>query len=68
MVYPLGDEHLDPIFAFVGQRYGRQEEVPVYRDNAEGVAKLLGVLERARMDAYYPNVLDKAVQCICSSR
>lgn len=62
----LADEHLDPIFAFVAERYGRQEEVPVYRDNQEGVAKLLGVLERTRMDAYYPTLLDKATHLLLS--
>lgn len=64
MISYLGDEHLDPIFAFVAQRYGRQEEVPVYRDSTEGVSKLLGVLERTRMDAYYPSLLDKAVHLL----
>jgi prophage maintenance system killer protein len=62
----LADEHLDPIFAFVAERYGRQEEVPVYRDNLGGVAKLLGVLERARMDRYYPTLLDKATHLLLS--
>ena len=42
----LADEHLDLIFDFVSERYGRQEEVPVYRENLDGVAKLLGVLKR----------------------
>src|SRR3989344_3621271 len=64
MILYLGDEHLDPIFAFVAERYSRQEEVPIYRDNREGIAKLLGVLERARMDAYYPNLLDKATHLL----
>lgn len=64
MISYLEDEHLDPIFAFVAERYGRQEEVPVYRDNREGIAKLLGVLERARMDTYYPNLLDKATHLL----
>ncbi len=62
----LVDEHLDPIFAFVAKRYGRQEEVPVYRENPEGIAKLLGVLERARMDTYYPTLLDKATHLLLS--
>ncbi len=62
----LADEHLDTIFTFVAERYGRQEEVPVYRDNQEGVAKLLGVLERARMDTYYPTLLDKATHLLLS--
>lgn len=62
----LADEHLDPIFSFVAERYGRQEEVPVYRDNLDGIAKLLGVLERARMDLYYPTLLDKATHLLLS--
>lgn len=62
----LADEHLDPIFSFVAERYGRQEEVPVYRDNSDGIAKLLGVLERARMDSYYPTLLDKATHLLLS--
>lgn len=64
MVYYLGDEHLDPIFAFVAERYGHQEEVPIYRNNIDGVSSLLGVLERTRMDAYYPNLLDKATHLL----
>jgi len=64
MISYLGDEHLDPIFAFVAERYGRQEEVHEYRDNADGIAKLLGVLERARMDTYYPDLLDKATHLL----
>ena len=64
MTLYLGDEHLDPIFGFVAERYGRQEEVPIYRDNREGIARLLGVLERARMDTYYPSVLDKATHLL----
>lgn len=62
----LAAEHLDPIFAFVAERYGRQEEVPIYRDNRGGVAQLLGVLERARMDLYYPTLLDKATHLLLS--
>ena len=62
----LADEHLDPIFTFVAERYGRQEEVPVYRDNLSGIAQLLGVLERARMDIYYPTLLDKATHVLLS--
>lgn len=62
----LTDEHLDPIFTFVAQRYGRQEEVPAYRENVEGIEKLLGVLERARMDLYYPTLLDKATHLLLS--
>lgn len=62
----LADEHLDLIFNFVSKRYGRQEEVPVYRENLDGVAKLLGVLERARMDIYYPTLLDKATHLLLS--
>lgn len=64
MIFYLGDEHLDPIFGFVAERYGRQEEVPIYRDNREGIDKLLGVLERTRMDTYYPNLLDKATHLL----
>ena len=62
----LTDEHLDPLFTFVTERYGRQEDVPIYRDNLDGIAKLLGVLERARMDAYYPTLLDKATHLLLS--
>lgn len=62
----LADEHLDLIFNFVSKRYGRQEEVPVYRENLDGVAKLFGVLERARMDIYYPTLLDKATHLLLS--
>lgn len=62
----LTDEDLDTIFAFVAKRYGRQEEVPEYRDNAVGIASLLGVLERARMDAFYPTLLDKATHLLLS--
>ena len=62
----LAAEHLDPIFAFVAERYGREEEVPIYRDNRGGVAQLLGVLERARMDLYYPTLLDKATHLLLS--
>jgi len=61
----LADEHLDAIFEFVARRYGRQEEVPVYRESREGIAKLLGVLERARMD-YYRGLLDKATHLLLS--
>jgi death-on-curing family protein len=64
MTLYLGDAQLDTIFSFVAKRYGRQEEVPIYRDNQEGIAKLLGVLERARMDEYYPTLLDKATHLI----
>ena len=66
MINYLADEHLDPIFAFVAARYGQIEEVPVYRDNREGMEKLLGVLERAQMDAYYPTLLDKATHLLLS--
>ena len=62
----LADEHLDSIFSFVAERYGRQEEVPVYRNNLDGIAKLLGVLERARMSVYYPTLLDKATHLLLS--
>ena len=62
----LADEHLDPIFDFVSKRYGRQEEVPIYRENKDGIAKLLGVLERARMGIYYPTLLDKATHLLLS--
>ena len=62
----LTNEHLESVFSFVAERYGRQEEVPVYRENSDGVAKLLGVLERARMDAYYPTLLDKATHLLLS--
>ncbi len=62
----LANEHLDPIFDFVSRRYGRQEEVPIYRENVDGIAKLLGVLERARMDLYYPDILDKATHLLLS--
>ena len=62
----LADSELDSVFSFVAQRYGRQEEVPVYRDSADGIAKLLGVLERAQMDAYYPTLLDKATHLLLS--
>lgn len=64
MLRYLSDEHLDSIFSFVAERYGQQEEVPRYRENREGVAKLLGVLERARMDRYYPTLLDKATHLL----
>lgn len=66
MIHYLTDENLDPIFDFVGTRYSRQEEVPAYRENKEGIAKLLGVLERARMDTYYPDLLDKATHLLLS--
>lgn len=62
----LADEHLDPIFSFVAERYARQEEVPAYRNNLDGIAKLLGVLERARMSSYYPTLLDKATHLLLS--
>ena len=62
----LSNEHLDTLFDFVAERYGRQEEVPIYRDNRDGIAKLLGVLERARMDRYYPTLLDKATHILLS--
>lgn len=62
----LADEHLDSIFSFVAERYGRQEEVPAYRDNLDGIAKLLGVLERARMDVFYPTLLAKATHILLS--
>jgi death-on-curing family protein len=66
MINYLEKEHLDPIFKFVAERYGRQEEVPNYRDNLQGVEKLLGVLERARMDRYYPTLLEKATHLLLS--
>ena len=67
MILYLGDEHLDPIFSFVAERYGRQEEVPIlYRDNSTGIAELLGVLERSRMDTFYPNLLEKATHLLIS--
>lgn len=54
------NNELDFIFRFVAKRYGRQEEVPVYRDDIEGIAELLGVLERSQWDVYYSTLLDKA--------
>jgi hypothetical protein len=62
----LTNNHLDPIFDFVAKRYGRQEEVPTYRENPDGIAKLLGVLERARMELYYPTLLEKATHLLLS--
>lgn len=64
MIVYLEEEHLGPIFTFVSERYGRQEEVPVYADDRPGVDKLLGVLERAKMDTYYPDLLDKATHVL----
>jgi len=52
--------HLPPLFAYLEKRYARVEEVPDYRGEAIGYEKLLGVLERVRMDTYYPDLLDKA--------
>ncbi len=60
----LDKSHLEAIFAFVSLRYGRQEEVPVYAEHKEGMSKLLGILERTRMDVYYPSFLDKAVHLL----
>lgn len=62
----LSDNELDVVFWFISQRYGNQEEVPIYRDNREGVEKLLGVLERVRWDTYYPTLLDKATYLLIS--
>jgi prophage maintenance system killer protein len=64
MILYLEDKDLDGIFALVAERYGRQEEVPAYRDSREGIAELLGVLERAKMDAFYPTLLDKATHLL----
>lgn len=64
MISYLGESDLDPIFLFVAQRYGRQEEVPAYRSDVDGLAQLLGVLERTRMDVFYPKLLDKAVHLL----
>jgi death-on-curing protein len=60
MIEYLEESDLKVIFSFVSERYGRQEEVPEYELHREGIQKLVGVLERTRMDAYYPSLLEKA--------
>ena len=56
----LDKEHLPPLFVYLAERYARIEEVPSYLDETMGYEKLVGVLERVRMDVYYPDTLDKA--------
>ncbi len=65
MLY-LGEQDLDTVFAYVADRYGRQEEVPHYRAHKEGVEKFLGVLQHVQSDTYYPTLLDKATYLLVS--
>lgn len=60
MVIYLNKEHLQPLFGYLQKRYARIEEVPDYENEKLGYEKLLGVLERVRMELYYPDLLDKA--------
>ncbi len=56
----LERDQLPPLFSYLAERYARIEEVPSYEEETIGFEKLLGVLERVRMDAFYPETLDKA--------
>src|SRR3989338_7247081 len=54
------EESLGNAFLEVETHYAKREEVPQYKNETPGMGKLLGVLEKARMDIYYPSLLDKA--------
>ncbi len=47
-------------FDEIEAHYARHEEVPRYKNETPGMEKLLGVLEKAQMDVFYPSLLDKA--------
>lgn len=60
-VYYLTERNLiEFIFPYVSKRYGKVEEVPDYANDSKGMPQVLGVLERVRMDTYYPTILEKA--------
>jgi len=52
------------VFPYVAGRYGRIEEVPNYLDDTEGIAQLEGVIERSKIDVFYPGVLEKTTQIL----
>lgn len=51
---------LESRFDLVKKHYTRHEEVPHYTRETSGMGKLLGVLEKVRIDLYYPTLFDKA--------
>ena len=66
MTVYLEEVQLPQLFSYLQERYARVEEVPDYKGEAIGYEKLLGVLERVRMDLFYPDLLDKATYLLVS--
>lgn len=66
MTVYLSERHLDIVFDILEEQYARAEEVPQYKLERMGFEKLCGVLEQAKSDTYYPNLLEKAVYILVS--
>lgn len=59
-MYYFEKDDLDEIFGLISRFYAFAEEVPKYHNEHQGVELLLGVLTGAKMDEFYPTLLDKA--------
>ncbi len=59
VIYLTQDE-LQHAFEEIETHYSKHEEVPCYSREAQGLGKVLGVLEKVQMDMFYPSLLDKA--------
>lgn len=59
MIY-LRPEMLPIAFRIVYERASSREKAPNYAKEAEGMKKLIGVLDGVKMDHFYPGFFDKA--------
>lgn len=59
-MYYITEWSLDQVFDLIRDAYTAREQVPDYRGEQEGIAKLIGVLKMAQADEYYPDLLSKA--------
>lgn len=59
-IYYIEPESLDVAFNLIYKHYATKQNVPNYRYEISGIAKLTGVLTGVRENRFYPTILDKA--------